>query len=76
MKLETTTVKPGDWIVVAGAAPSSTDLTPQLLKLNDKEIPAYVDGKNLLVRCPDFKDRSTIDVSVRGLLLGKVEISR
>lgn len=76
MKLETSTVKPGDWIVIAGAAPASTDLTPQLVKLNDKEIAAYVDGKDLLLRCPDFKDRSTIDVSIRGITLGRIEISR
>jgi len=76
MKLDTTTVKPGDWIVISGGAPASTDLTPQFVKLNDQEIAAYVDSKDLRLRCPDFKDRSTIDVSIRGINLGRVEISR
>ena len=76
MKLATTSVRPNNWVIIEGAAPSSTDLSTQYVKLNDQEIPAFVDGKNLLVRCPDFKDRGTVTVSVRGISLGSVEISR
>ncbi len=76
MRLTTTSVQPGDWIVVEGAAPNVSDLSPQYITLNGKDYSAYVDAKDLILRCPDLSDRATIDVAYKGIALGKVQILR
>jgi len=75
MRLETTSVEPGDWVIISNAAPDEKDLSLQFIRFGDKKYPAYVDGRNLMIRCPPIKNATKAKVFIHGKEIGVVQIS-
>jgi len=76
MKLQTNTVVPGEWVIIEDGAPAPTNLAIQYVHFGNIRVPAYIDGRNLMFRCPEAKNSDTAIVSIRGLQLGTVKILR
>lgn len=70
MKLEKTYVEPGEWLVVKDAAPR--DLRDVELSLNGEKYPAFVEGRDVMVRCPDLPLDAQVRVAVNGSDVGRV----
>lgn len=73
MELITKVARSGQWISISGADPS--DFRSVYVTVGSVTKPAYVDGKNFMVRCPDIgagtasvlvDDKSVGEIIIRG----------
>ncbi len=64
MRLVTREVSPGGWLVVDPQ--TDPGVGPHTIEVGGHEQPAFVDGRTLMVRCPDL-DAGYVPVTVDGV---------
>lgn len=74
MKLSSTIIRPGELFIIRGAAPKTTDFSPQYILIGKYRLPAFVDGSDLVTRCSKDIVKGSYPVTVNGAELGRVVV--
>ena len=74
MRLATSIIAPGNLLAIRDAAPKSNDFSPQYVTVGKLKLPAFVDGKDLVVRCPKDIAEGSYPVTVNGAELGRIVV--
>lgn len=65
-------VNRGEWIITKESALDNFDLSTQYISLGEYKLPAFVDGRDLIVRCPQDIPSGSYSVTVNGAELGRI----
>lgn len=71
MRLSSESVSAGDWIVVTDANPDPIETT--YLTLGGNPLPVFVDGQDVMVRCPPLQ-QGKYTISYSGYSLGEISV--
>jgi len=72
MRLASENVAVGDWITVVDANPDPIETT--YLIVGTSSLPVYVDGQDIMVRCPPLQ-KGKYTISYSGYSLGEISVT-